>query len=119
MLNYRKPKSDDELRAIKDYCEKHEIEMPKNAGYVVAAFNEHGVVCGLSCLVVNFQVEPLIGDTPLVAKILLEKVLTMASASTSQVEVVINEDNGGLISQAKEFGFKIVDERMTILRKEI
>jgi hypothetical protein len=119
VLNYVKLKTESDFEKARNYCKEHGIEFPKTSKVIFGALGDTGILRGISAVVVNVQIEPLIADTALTGQILVEKALACASVMTNQVEVVINESNQDVIDYAVRTGFVEKDRNMVILRKEI
>ena len=116
VVEYRRIRLDDEIIR---FCLSHNIQPPEIGDIIFAAYDD-GVLVGVCGLKVIYQVEPLIApNSPIVAQVLGEKVLAVASMQSHRVTAIVKSEKKDLIEQLERYGFIITDKFTTILKKEL
>jgi hypothetical protein len=112
----------DHKDAIAKYCEDAGVLSPIEEPGVQAIFialDENNVIIGISAVKHVIQVEPLVCSIPMVAHVLGEKALALASTLSTNVEALVNGKDEQYINLLVKYGFEVTDKNMVILKKEL
>jgi len=117
MIEYRAIRKD-EIQMAVDLCKQSGLEFPIPYEIAFGAFEDNRLV-GICVLRKVYQIEPLISfskhaSTP---QILAEKVMACASLVTNEVSALVR--NKAYLSEYQRYGFKIRDENITSIYKEL
>lgn len=117
MIEYRAIRKS-EIELAVQFCKDNGFEFPLPYEIAFGAFDD-GVLVGLCAMKKVYQIEPLVSNAKYggIAQILAEKTMACASLLTTEVVALVkNTDN---INLFKKYGFKVRDENITFISKEL
>lgn len=117
MIEIKQYKHPDNFEAVKLYCEKEGVAIPSTNEKIFLAWDD-GKIIGITGLKVDYRIEPLVSQNPLIAYRLGMMIEGYALGTGVKVVVAnVPGSNTKHIDQLIKDGFSVVETNITILEK--